>query len=122
MSMPAYVSLKNQANNEYRNNHATKKQSNYESPECLFNLIFQGDGSYAIKNVKNDEYFDCSITSMAKSVTGDCQKWKFLAIPTVQDGYYIQNVQNREYMTRKASQLSKNAGNDEIYIVQQRNG
>jgi hypothetical protein len=120
--MPAYVSLKNQANNEYRNNHATKMQSSFESPECLFNLISQGDGSYAIKNVKNDEYFDCSITSMAGSVSGNCQRWQFMPIPTVQDGYYIQNIENRQYMTKKASQLSKNAGNDEIYIVQQQNG
>jgi hypothetical protein len=120
--MPAYVSLKNQANNEYRNNHATKMQSNFESPECLFNLISQGDGSYAIKNVKNDEYFDCSITSMAKSVDGNCQRWQFMPIPTVADGYYIQNIENRQYMTKKASQLSKNAGDDEIYIVQEQNG
>ncbi|KAA1247935.1 hypothetical protein [Aquimarina sp. RZ0] len=29
--------------------------------------------------------------------------------------------QNREYMTKKASQLSKNASNDEIYIIEKRN-
>lgn len=120
MSMPPYVSLKNKANNEYRNNHATKMQSNYESPACLFNLVDQGNGSYAIKNVKNDEYFDCSITSMAKSVDGDCQRWQFMPIPTEVNGYYIQNIENRQYMTKKASQLSKNAGNDEIYIVEPR--
>jgi hypothetical protein len=117
MSMPAYVSLQNNANQEYRNNHATKMQKDYESPECLFNLILQDGGSYAIKNVKNSEYFDCSITSMSKSVDGNCQRWQFLEIPTVENGYYIQNMENNEYMTKKASQLSKNAGKDEVYIV-----
>lgn len=29
--------------------------------------------------------------------------------------------QNREYMTKKTSQLSKNASNDEIYIIEKRN-
>jgi len=120
MSLPAYASLKNKANNEYRNNHATKMQNNYDSPECLFNLVPQSDGSYAIKNVKNDEYFDCSITSMDDSVVDDCQRWQLMPIPTVTNGYYIQNMKNKEYMTKKASQLSKNAGNDEVYIVEQR--
>jgi hypothetical protein len=120
MSMPPYVSLKNKANNEYRNNHATKMQSDYESPACLFNLVDQGNGTYGIKNVKNDEYFDCSITSMSGSIEGDCQLWQFMSIPTVENGYYIQNIENRQYMTKKASQLSKNAGNDEIYIVEAR--
>ncbi len=121
MSMPAYVSLKNQANDEYRNNHATKMQDDYESPDCLFNLVDQGDGSYGIKNVKNDEYFQCHITKMVDKVEGSCQRWQFLAIPTVDNGYYIQNMDNNQYMTKKASQLSKNAGSDEVYIVEQRN-
>jgi hypothetical protein len=121
MSMPSYVSLKNNANQEYRNNHATKMQSKYESPECLFNLVDQGNGSYGIKNVKNDEYFQCHITTMVSSVTSDCQRWQFLAIPTIANGYYIQNLDNKEYMTKKASQLSKNAGDDEVYIVEPRN-
>ena len=121
MAMPAFVSLKNQANNEYRNSHATKMQSTYESPDCLFNLIDETGGKYAIKNVKNDEYFDCSITSMSGTVNDDCQKWQFLEIPTIKDGYYIQNMKNKEYMTKKASQLSKNAGDDEVYIIEPRN-
>ena len=121
MSMPAYVSLQNQANGEYRNNHATKMQSKYESPECLFNLVSEGNGTYAIKNVKNGEFFDCTITSMSKTVDGNCQKWQFLAIPSIANGYYIQNMENKQYMTKHASQLSKNAGNDEVYIVVERN-
>ena len=121
MSMPAYVSLQNNANQEYRNNHATKMQSDYESPSCLFNLIPQDGGSYAIKNVDNGEYFDCSIKSMSKNVDGDCQRWQFMSIPTIQNGYYIQNMENDQYMTEKASQLSKNAGSDEVYIVVERN-
>ena len=117
MSMPAYVSLQNNENQEYRNNHAKKMQDKYESPSCLFNLISQGDGSYAIKNVKNDEYFDCTITSMDDKIEGSCQQWQFLEIPTIENGFYIQNMKNKEYMTKHASQLSKNAGEDEVYIV-----
>lgn len=121
MSMPPYVSLKNQANNKYRNDHAKQMQKDYESPACLFNLIPQGDGSHAIKNVKNDKYFDCTISTMADKVEGKCQQWQFLKIPTIENGYYIQNMKNQECMTKKASQLSRNAGNDEVYIVVERN-
>lgn len=121
MSMPAYVSLKNQANNEYRNNHATKMQKDYESPQCLFNLVVQDNGSYGIKNVDNNEYFQCHITTMVSKIEGNCQRWQFLEIPTITNGYYIQNLDNHQYMTKKASQLSKNAGPDEVYIVEARN-
>lgn len=121
MSPPTYGSLKNRANGEYRNNHATKMQENYESPDCLFNFVPQSNGTYAIKNVKNDQYFQCHITTMVSSVEGACQKWRFLSIPDITNGFYIQNVDNNEYMTKHASQLSKSAGPDEIYIVEARN-
>ena len=120
MSMPAYVSLKNQANDKYRNNHATKMQDNYDSPECLFNLVPQSNGSYGIKNVDNDQYFQCNITSMADSISSDCQRWQFLPIPTITNGFYIQNLENLQYLTKKASQLSKNARSDEVYIIEEK--
>lgn len=33
--MPDYVSLKNQANNEFRNDHDTKMYHNFESPNTI---------------------------------------------------------------------------------------
>lgn len=116
--MPAYVSLQNNINKVFRYNHATKMQKEFKSPECLFNLISEDGGkTYAIKNILNNEYFDCTITSMAKSVEGNCEKWQFLSIPTIENGYYIQNIENNKYMTKKASELTKNAGIDEVYII-----
>jgi hypothetical protein len=120
MSIPEYGSLQNRANEEYRCNHATKLREDYSSPDCLMNFQHQDDGSYAIKNVKNNEYFDCSITTMSDRVSGDDQKWRLLDVPEVKNGYYVQNKTNNEFMTRHASQLSNGAGKDEIWIIEPR--
>ena len=120
MIMPPYVSLKNRTNSEYRNNHASKMQKNYVSPQCCFKLVDQGNGSYGIKNEDNHKYLQCNITTMSDEIKGDCQKWQFLSIPTITNGFYIQNLYELELMTKKAGQLSKNAGSDEIYIVEER--
>jgi len=120
MSIPTYGSLQNQSNGEYRNNHATQLQSNYESPECLINFQKQANGNYGIKNVDNNQYYQCHITTMVDSIEGDCQLWRLLPLSDVENGYYVQNVENGEFMTKHASQLSGNAGKDEIWIIVER--
>lgn len=115
--LPEYGSLKNKTNSEYRNNHAKQMQNEYKAPEALFNFINQQDGTYAIKNMKNDKYFQCHIGSMTDKVKDSCQKWTFVKVPDVVNGYYIKNIKNEEYMTRKASKLSNKPGVDEVYLV-----
>lgn len=119
MSMPEYVSLQNKSNGEYRNNHATQMQSNYQSPQCLFRLELQSGGNnyYGIKNCQNKEYFQCNITSMSPSIEGSCQLWTFEPVANVLNGYYIKNVKNGQYMCNHATQLSKNPGENEVYII-----
>lgn len=117
MSIPSSGSLMNQSNGEYRCNKATKLVSPYDSEICLMNYIVQSDGTYAIQNVKNSEYFDSSITTMAKSDEGSSEHWRLLALPDVSNGYYVQNVKNNEFMTSSASQLSSDAGSKEIWII-----
>ncbi|CAL2103350.1 conserved protein of unknown function [Tenacibaculum sp. 190130A14a] len=120
MSVPTYGSLQNQMNKEYRCNHAAQLKKSYESPECLMNFVEQSNGSYGIKNVKNNEYFDSSITTMTKKVSGASEQWRLLALPDVENGYYVQNVKNNEFMTSSASQLSSKAGSKEIWIIEER--
>lgn len=117
MSVPTYGSLQNQSNGEYRCNHATKLESSYSSPDCLINFQLQSNGTYGIKNVGNNEYYDCSITSMNKTIDGDCQTWRLIPLGDVTNGYYVQNVENNEFMTSSASQLSSSAGSKEIWII-----
>ncbi len=112
--------LKNKANNEYRTDEATKMQPNYESPDCTF--IFEaypadGENVYALRNAKNNEYLDCSITSMSKTVNDDCQKWRLIVSDASKSEYYVQNLKNDEYLTKKASQLEDTPGSDEVYII-----
>lgn len=95
-------------------------QKNYESPECLFNLQLQPDGNYGIMNCQNYEYFQCTITTMVGKVTGTCQEWAFEPVSNVTNGYYIKNIANGEYMTNHATQLAKNPGSNEVYIVESR--
>lgn len=109
--------LKNKANGEYRNDHATKMQDTYEDPECTFIFESYGDRVYAIRNAKNGKYLDCSITTMADEVKGDCQKWKLIYHTKAEHKYYIRNCENDKYLTKRASKLSDSNGEDEIYIV-----
>jgi hypothetical protein len=112
--------LKNKANNEYRNNHATEMQPDYQSPECTFIFEPYKNGSetvYALRNAYNNEYLDCTITSMNRTVDGNCQKWRLIAVDTSKGEYYVQNLQNSEYLTKSASKLSDKAGTDEVYII-----
>ncbi len=116
-------SLKNKANNEYRTSDATKMQAVYESPRCTF--IFEpytvkNEVVYALRNAQNSEYLDCTITSMSTKVEDNCQKWRLITVNADKHEYYIQNVKNSEYMTKRASKLSGSAGNDEVYIIEQR--
>lgn len=113
--------LKNKANNEYRNDHATEMQASYQSPQCTF--IFEpyrngGEIVYALRNASNNEYLDCTITSMNRTVDGNCQKWRLIPVDAPKGEYYVQNLQNAEYLTKKASKLSDKAGSDEVYIIQ----
>lgn len=117
MSIPNYGSLQNNSNQEYRCKHATKLKSTYDQGTCLMKYIKQSDGTYAIQNVDNSQYFDSSITTMSGSVDGPSQQWRLLALPDVTNGYYVQNVENNEFMTSSASKLSSSAGSKEVWII-----
>ncbi|MFD2601977.1 Ca2+-dependent phosphoinositide-specific phospholipase C [Flavobacterium suzhouense] len=113
-------SLRNKSNNEYRTDRATHMTAHYDSNTCLF--IFEQDPErdiYAIKNYKTQEYFDCTISTMSPTINDDCQRWSLIPTGGANE-YYIKNVKNGEYMTKKASQLSKNHGKDEVYIIENR--
>ena len=120
MSIPTYGSLQNNYNSEYRCNHATQLKKNWDQSTCLMHYVEQSDGSYAIQNVHNNQYFDSSITTMSDSVSGDSQKWRLLAVSDVTNGYYVQNVKNSEFMTSHASQLSTGAGKKEVWIIEEK--
>ncbi|MFC0182107.1 hypothetical protein SAMN04515674_101115 [Pseudarcicella hirudinis] len=117
-TVPSYGSLQNNSNGEYRCNHATQLESSYSSPNCLINFQLQSDGTYGIKNVGNNQYYQCKITTMVDTITGTCQKWRLLYISGNQ--YYVQNVSNNEFMTSHASQLSSSAGPNEIWNIVER--
>jgi hypothetical protein len=119
-SVPTYGSLQNNSNSEYRCNHATKLQSTYSSPNCLINFQPQSNGTFGIKNVGNNQYYQCNITTMVDTISDDCQTWRLLWISGNQ--YYVQNVKNGQFMTSSASQLSSSAGANEVWnIVAQTN-
>ena len=112
--------LKNKANQEYRTNEATKMQDTFESPECTFIFEPYTNGNeivYALRNAYNNEYLDCSIRSMSRTVDGNCQKWQLIVVNSSLSEYYVRNLENNEYLTRSASQLSESAGTDEVYII-----
>ena len=126
MTVPQYGALQNKANQEYRTNKATEMSRDYKQPECLFEFQKQDEGQYkgkyGIKNLKNNEYFQCTITKMNSAVQGSCQLWELVEVDNKENEnqYYIKNVNNGEYMTKKASQLSGNAGSDEVYIIEEK--
>lgn len=112
-------SLKNQANNQYRTDHATKMCDTFSAPNCAFifeRQINQTD-IYAIKNAKNNEYLDCTISSMSTTVKDDCQRWKLIPKKLNDSEFYVQNLKNGKYLTKKASQLSSKADDNEVYII-----
>lgn len=116
-------SLKNNGNNEFRTSNATEMQPTYESPRCTF--LFEAytennETVYALRNAQNSEYLDCTITTMSSSVNDNCQKWRLIPVNVDKNEYYIQNVKNNEYMTKRASKLSDSAGKDEVYTIEQR--
>jgi hypothetical protein len=115
--------LKNKANNEYRTSNATEMQAVYESPRCTFifePLLVGNETVFALRNAQNNEYLDCTITTMSTKVIDNCQKWRLITVNADKHEYYIQNVKNNEYMTKRASKLSGSAGSDEVYIIEQR--
>ena len=116
-------SLKNKANNEYRTSNATEMQAVYASPRCTFifePLLVGNEPVFALRNAENSQYLDCTISSMSTKVIDDCQKWRLITVNADKHEYYIQNVKNNEYMTKRASKLSGSAGSDEVYIIEQR--
>ena len=114
-TVPTYGSLQNNSNQEYRCNKATKLESTYSSPDCLINFQPQSNGSFAIKNVGNNQYYQCNIRTMVDTVTDDCQQWWLLNISGNQ--YYVQNVKNGEFMTSSAGSLSGSAGANEVWNI-----
>lgn len=120
--MPCIRSIKNVENNEYRANRATKMQGNYESLKCdfIFESHDESNNIYALRNGYNNEYLDCSITSMVGSVSGDCQLWKLIPAGGGSNRYYIKNEQNGKYLTKRASKLASAPKSHEIHILQDR--
>ncbi|TDW52756.1 calcium-dependent phosphoinositide phospholipase C [Flavobacterium sp. 270] len=115
-------SIKNIANNEYRTDHATKMSSDYKKSNCDFYFESQYDGIdiFAIKNKKNNQYFSDHIITMKSEVKSINQKWKLIKVEGKVNQYYIQNLGNLKYMTKRASQLSDNNGSNEIYELEER--
>ncbi|MGR5445706.1 hypothetical protein ACPV47_12450 [Vibrio jasicida] len=121
MSLPKLCSLQNADNKKYRCNHATKLESGYESPQCLFELLPYGDETYAIKNVENGELYQNHLRSLASSVKGDGQLWTIVPDAQVKGTFTIQNVENVECMTSHAGQLHRGKpGADERWIIESR--
>lgn len=115
-----YGFLKNQSNNEYRCNHASQLKDEPVVPNCLTKFIPYDDGTVAIQNQDNYEFFQSSILTMADRVTSDAQKWRLIEVDSEEGNtFYVENVQNGEYMTRKASQLhSGTPGKDEVWVIE----
>ncbi|GGF06208.1 Ca2+-dependent phosphoinositide-specific phospholipase C [Flavobacterium limi] len=115
-------SIKNIANDEYRTDHATKMSKDYKKTNCDFYFESQYDGHdiFAIKNKKNNKYFSDNITIMQSEVKSINEKWRLIKVEGTVNRYYIQNLGNLKYMTKKASQLSTENGSNEIYELQER--
>ena len=119
LGVPPIGSLQNLSNGGFRTDAAQSLDSNY-NPSCKLAFIPYGNNIYAIENLNNNGYYQDSIGSLASSVDGDGQKWNIIPSGTGPNEYYIQNVSNDGYMTSSASQLSDNAGYDEIWIIEAR--
>lgn len=109
------------ANGRYRGNKATHMKKDFASPECDFVFEYRSGGEFAIKNLSKGRYYNCTIKSLSSTANSDCDYWK-LEEAVIDDKvkanhYYIENVENEQHMTKKASQLSDNTGKDEVYIV-----
>lgn len=116
-NVPNFGSLKNKSNQEFRCQHAKSLEKQYSSPSCLMHFEQQIDGTWGIKCIGNGEYFQCSIGTMKEKIEGDCQKWNLLWLKG--NEFYVQNVENNEFMTSHASKLSDTAGYDEIWIIEE---
>lgn len=114
---PEFGSLQNDANKEYRCNRATHLSRTYVKADCLMRFVRNENGSYSIQNVRNQQYFQNHIGTMAGSADSDKQEWDIIG---TNGRYTIQNRFNREYMTRHASQLSRTAGPDEYWTIEAR--
>ncbi len=113
-------SIKNIENNEYRANQATEMQENYESPKCDFIFEAQpGTNIFALRNAYNSQYLDCTITSMSSTINDDCQRWRLIPTTGI-NRYFVQNVKNGEYLTKRASKLEDEPLSHEIHILQPR--
>ncbi|CAM3222909.1 hypothetical protein [Vibrio neptunius] len=115
-----YGFLKNQSNSEYRCNHAAQLKDKPVVPNCLTKFIQYDDGTVAIQNQDNYEFFQSSIVTMADRVTSNAQKWRLIEVDSEEGNtFYVKNVQNEKYMTRKASQLhAGKPGKDEVWVIE----
>lgn len=115
------MSIKNIANSEYRTDHATKMSKEYIEKKCdfYFEGQYDGDDIFAIKNAENNKYFSDHIGTMESEIKSINQKWRLIKVDGKLNRYYIQNLGNLKYMTKRASQLSTKNGNDEIYEIEE---
>ncbi|MFW7524953.1 hypothetical protein ACODM8_12525 [Vibrio ostreicida] len=121
MTMPVFCSLENVKNNQFRCHRATKFESGYASPKCLFRLLPQGGHIYAIQSVDTGQFYQSHISRMVDFVDGDDQLWDILPIPGQTHIYTIRNLGNNQYMTQKASQLHSGMPSEsEHWIVESR--
>jgi predicted amidohydrolase YtcJ len=114
---PLYGSLQNISNSEYRCNRATHLAKDYTSADCLMRFMPDEQGAYTIQNLKTCEYFQSSIGSMSKTADSPKQKW---TIVTENGHFTIQNLYNGKFMTSAASQLTKDAGPEQYWNIDER--
>jgi predicted amidohydrolase YtcJ len=114
---PAYGSLQNATNKEYRCDQATHLSKTYRPADCLMRFVRNANGSYGIQNMGNHEYFQSHIGTMSGSADSIKQEWDIIG---TNGRYTIQNRSNHEYMTRSASSLSSTAGPDEYWNIEER--
>jgi predicted amidohydrolase YtcJ len=115
--VPEYGSLQNDSNAEYRCNRATHLAGTYTAADCLMRFVRKENGTYTIQNLKNHQYFQGDIGTMADSADTDLQEWDIVG---ANGRYTIQNRSNHEYMTSHASQLSSTLGPGEYWTIEER--
>ena len=114
---PEYGSLQNDASTEYRCSRAAELQETYTASDCLMKFVRRENGAYTVQNVKNRQYFQSAIGTMADSADSDEQEWDIVG---TNGRYTIQNRSNHQYMTSTASQLSATAGPNEYWTIETR--
>jgi hypothetical protein len=115
-----YASLQNDQNSEYRTNRATELSATMTIPTRLFKMVLLENGRYGIQNQGNYEFLQSHISTMATGIVDDGQEWNVEPVSGKAGLHTLQSEKNKEYMTRKASQLHGGTpGKDEYWRIAQ---